>query len=135
MKRYDKWLWWQYLSPSAIYWRLFIVRLALRWIPRLNIGDEVIYQGKRYWLSQGVCAPKWNISSKTEYLKDIDESEFRKVQTPRAWWASFRFGYRFYMTSWWGIWRGQGIQPWMQGCNIWHGKPPRATPTVPVGEP
>jgi hypothetical protein len=130
VKRYDKWLWWQYLSPSAIYWRLFIVRLALRWIPRLNIGDAVMYQGRRYWLSQGVCAPKWNIASKTEYLKDIDESEFRKVQTPRAWWSSFKFGYRFYMTSWWSIWRGQGIQPWMLGCRIWAGEPPRATSTV-----
>lgn len=125
MKRYAKWLWWQYLSPSAIYWRLFIVRLALRWVPRLNIGDEVIYQGKRYWLSQGVYAPKWHMSREGEYLKFIDEGAFRKVRTPRAWWGSFHSGYRFYMTSWWGIWRNNGIEPWMLGCLIWSGKPPR----------
>ncbi len=121
---------------NAIYWRLYIIRLALRWVRQINLGDEVVYQGKRWWLNQGVADPYWNLSRDGEYAKDVHRDQFRKVRTPAHLWRSFRFGYQFYMRSWYSIWLQQGIKPWMAGCNIWAGKPPRVTapqPTVPDG--
>jgi hypothetical protein len=109
---------------KAIYWRLFIIRLALRWISKPNLGDEVIYQGRRWTLIQGVCDPVWSLFSGDERI-DVHRDQFRKVPGIRSAWQSFRSGYRFYMTSWYGIWKREGVQPWMRGCHIWAGKPPR----------
>ena len=103
---------------KAIYWRLFIIRLALRWIGQLNIGDEVIYNGRRWMLIQGVSDPVWGLVSGAERV-DVNKSEFRKVLGIRSAWRSFLSGYRFYMRSWYGIWKREGIRPWMRGCRIW----------------
>lgn len=113
-----------------LYWRLFIIRLALRWINKFNLGDEVVYKGERWTLIQGVCAPRWSLvrgdhADRTFQRLDALESEFRKVRTPKALWQSFRSGYRFYMQSWYSIWLREGIRPWMAACNIWAGRAPR----------
>lgn len=110
---------------KALYWRLFIIRLALRWIAQFNIGDEVIWRGQRWRLSQGVSNPYWNLARDGGYAEHVHRSEFRKPRTPRAAWRSFRSGYRFYMQNWYAIWRREGITPWMRGCRIWAGRPPR----------
>lgn len=110
---------------KAIYWRLFIIRLSLRWIGKLNIGDEVVYQGARYVLNQGVNNPYWTLCGQGKDLDWVHSDDFRKVRGVRPAWRSFRAGYRFYMTSWYGIWVNEGVKPWMLACNIWSGKPPR----------
>lgn len=107
---------------KAIYWRLRIVHLATRWLFIYNLGDLVLYKGKEWSLIQGVMAPTWSLvrGEGGDFERvDAHESEFRKVRTLRNYVGSFRSGYRFYMTSWYGIWMREGIKPWMLGCNIW----------------
>lgn len=103
------------------FWWAYIVRLSLRWIPGLNLGDVVVYKGKRYTLNQGVCRPLWDMGliGGGEYLTHIHETEFRKERSLRNYMGSFRSGYCFYMTCWFSIWVNEGIKPWMRRCNIW----------------
>lgn len=111
------------MKPLTIrlYWKLRIILLALRWIPDLNLGDIVIYNGKRYALNQGVCRPSWDMGlvGGDEYLKHINEADFKKECSLKNYWGSFCSGYRFYMINWFDIWVRNGIEPWMRGCNIW----------------
>lgn len=108
---------------KAIYWRLYIIRLALRWIPKFNLGDRVIFRGREWTLHQGVRAPHWALVSGDESV-DAYEYSFRKVRSLSNYWHSFRSAYRFYRVNWLEIWKEEGIQPWMLSCNIWAGKPP-----------
>lgn len=103
----------------SIYYRLLIVRLALRWVRKLNPGDIVIHEGRRWTLIQGKCAPLWDLHDGDDYKPMVHERDFRKVGGVRAAWRSFRSGYDFYMRSWHDIWVNEGIKPWMRGCNIW----------------
>lgn len=117
---------------NHVYYWLLIVRLSLRWIRQPNLGDEVFYQGERWTLIQGVCDPIWSLVRGSHDLGnfervDVHRDQFRKVPGLRAKWCSFRSGYRFYMRSWFDIWVREGIKPWMRGCSIWAGKPPRVT--------
>lgn len=104
---------------TRLYWWLYVVRLSLRWVPRLHIGRMVWWQGEKWMLIQGVCAPAWDLV-RGEVRKDhVHEREFHAVQNPAAWWRAFRSGYGFYMQNWYGIWVNGGIEPWMLSCNIW----------------
>lgn len=105
---------------TAIFYWLFILYLSFRWIWRINIGDFVWYQGKKYVVCNGVRMNSWRLGK----LGNGDEgwvlrSECRKVGTISNALNSFRSGYRFYMTSWYSIWKDQGIKPWMRACKIW----------------
>ena len=117
------------LTPKAVarffcglYWRLFIVRLSLKWIDQFNVGDEVRYKGYIYHLTQGVRAPYWDMSLGTIHVKNIHEKDLRKVRSFENLLSSFRSGYSFYMRSWFDIWMYDGIRPWMLECNIWPNK-------------
>ena len=107
---------------KRIYWWLFVIRLSLRWIPRLNLGRRVWWRGENWMLIQGVCEPLWDLCRGGEVQKYIPESEFRAVQNPVEWWWAFKSGYRFFMTCWYRIWLEQGVEPWMRGCKIWSKK-------------
>lgn len=110
---------------KAIYWRLFMARLALRWVFSVNLGREVLFDGQRWTLVQGVRAPIWSLVNESGARVDVHEKDFRLVLSPRNCWRAFIRGYRFYRTSWYSIWMRDGIKPWMVGCRIWQGKPPR----------
>jgi hypothetical protein len=116
---------------KAIYWRLVITRLAWRWIFIPTLGDMVIFNGKKYRLNQGVRSPIWSLVREGEYI-EVHEKDFQRVIGIKAWWRSFNSGYRFYMWSWYGIWMDQGIQPWMQGANIWGGGKPMSISPHPI---
>ena len=110
---------------KSIYWRLYIVRLSLRWILKLNLGDRVRYMGREWSLIQGVNAPYWTLfDNNAKRSHEVHEDKFRKVRSLTHAWFGFLSGYRFYMTSWYGIWMREGIKPWMIECKIWSGKPP-----------
>ena len=104
---------------NRLYWWLYVVRLSLRWVPRLNIGRMVWWRGEKWMLIQGVCAPAWDLVRGDERQDHVHEREFRAVQNPAEWVRAFRSGYGFYMANWYGIWVNVGIEPWMRGCNIW----------------
>lgn len=121
---------------KAIYWRLFMFRLALRWVFRLNLGREVWYEGRKWTLVQGVRSPVWTLvpCEPPVETKEVHEKDFRLVRTWRNYWHGFSSGYLYYRTSWYDIWMRNGIEPWMIGCRIWAGKPPRQEPPKPPNE-
>jgi len=108
-----------------LYWWLFIIRLSLRWIPRFNIGDMVIYKGQEWMLIQGVCDPEWDLIQNGKRIHFVHQSEFRKVRTIKNYWRSFNSGYHFYMGYWYKSWVRGGIKDWMRGCNIWANRLPK----------
>lgn len=91
---------------KGLYWRIRIMWMALKWVTTLNLGDVVIYKGKRYVLNQGVCSPYWDMGAADggEYLKRIHENDFTKERTLKNYLGSFRSGYRFFMGYWFDIW-------------------------------
>ena len=104
----------------SVYWRIYIVWLALWHIRQINLGDEVWYEGHQYRVADGVRRKSWRLSG----LKNGDSgwvkrAECKKVRTLKNWWGSFRFSHRFYMVNWHSIWVNGGIKSWMRGCNIW----------------
>jgi len=103
-----------------IYFYFLIIYLSSKAIKRLNLGDDVIYKGKRYTLNQGVYNPKWSLSGNDIYLENIHRDEFKKVNNPLAWYRSFKHSYNFYMDYWYGIWCRNGIEDWMRACKIWN---------------
>lgn len=111
----------------TLYYWLLVVRLALRWTRQFNLGDEVVYHGERWILNQGVRDPLWSLCHADGRYIEVHRENFRKASGLRSLWRSFQSGYRFYMRSWFDIWVREGIKPWMRGCSIWAGKPPRAT--------
>jgi hypothetical protein len=115
-------------------WWVFVIRLALRWVPKFNLGDAVIYKGERWHLYQGVASPTWGLSQGGGVTCQAREDEFRKVRSIRNYVGSFMSGYRFYMTSWFSIWCREGVKPWMLACNIWSGRPPIIKPQDVVGD-
>jgi hypothetical protein len=106
----------------SIYWQIRIVLFALRWMPGLNLGDHVMYQGRTWYLAQGVCRPRWTLRAldRSEDV-EVNESEFQKVRSLSNYWRSFKFGHSFYMAYWHDIWVHKGIQTWMRSCRIWGG--------------
>ena len=104
---------------KRLYWWLFVIYHSVRWIPKLNLGDLVRYQGADWMLMNGPAKPLWTIQKGMERIEYIHEREFRKVRTFANYWRSFSFGYHFYMSSWYAIWVNEGVTPWMRVCNIW----------------
>lgn len=85
---------------------LRILRLCLAHTHRLNLGDIVRHQGRRYILTQGVCQSRWNMApvSGEGYLEHIDESLFKKERTLRNLWHDLTFAWNFYRGYWFDIW-------------------------------
>ena len=94
------------------YWKIRIVFMALRWVPRFNLGDQVTLprygSGKVWTLYQGVDAPTWKAKSTRGELCEVHEDEMQKVRSPLNYWVSFRSGYRFYTRNWLAIWVRKG---------------------------
>lgn len=95
------------LIMRGLYWRIRIVWKALRWVPLLNLGDRVSYEGREWTLLQGVQAPIWKLYGDYGPVS-VHENDFRKVRSVSNYWHSFRSGYGFYMGYWHSIWVSQG---------------------------
>lgn len=87
------------------------------------MGDEVYYRGKKYIVANGVRWGYWRLSGlEKEFCSDggwVARSECRKVYTVSNMLHSFKYGYWFYMTSWYDIWCRNGIESWMKFLRIW----------------
>ena len=65
---------------SKIYWRLRIIQLALRWVFQINLGDHVIYKGRRCIVVNGVQKPLWYLRELGAKVRiEAEQSEFKKV--------------------------------------------------------
>lgn len=104
----------------SIFWRIYIICLALRWMPQINLGDMVWYAGNEHLVCNGVRSGSWRLANLDNgdrgWVKRID---CKKVKAIGNYLQSFQSGYRFYMTSWFDIWVREGVKPWMRGCRIW----------------
>ena len=102
-----------------LFWML-IVWLSIKWMFRITLGDDVIYQGKSYEVINGVCPSTWKLQQ-VLYGPTIEPSrkEVKKVWSIKGMVRSFKSRYSFYITSWDSIWVREGIKPWMKGCKIW----------------
>ena len=87
-----------------LYVWVHIVWRALRWMPKLNLGDRVLYEGKEWSLIQGVASPYWDMWNGITRINHIHKSELHKVRTLRNYLGSFRSGYCFFMVCWYSIW-------------------------------
>ena len=102
-------------------WWVYIVYLSSKWIFRTNLGDIVIYQKEEYVVSNGVRPMSWTIYrlSDNKRIESALRVDCRKKISFKNIIGSFKSGYRFYMTSWYGLWCRNGIKDWMQNCRIW----------------
>lgn len=98
---------------------LLIIWLSAKKIPKLNLGDTIIYNGEEYVLLQGVRNPYWSFGNGKQYIKNIHSSQFKKVYNIKSCINTFKHRHRFYMNNWYGIWCRNGIEDWMKRCNIW----------------
>jgi hypothetical protein len=105
---------------KIFYWKIRIILLALRWIPQINIGDDVLYNGKKYTVVNGVRYNMWRLSPLSNGDNGwVYRKSCKKVFSFKNFKHSFLSGYFFYKTSWLDIWVNKGIQDWMKSCNIW----------------
>ena len=99
---------------------LLVLWLSFKWIFRINLGDRVWFNGKRYTVCNGVIPTCWRLCE----LENDDNGWVRREHCRKSWTPanmirSFCSGYRFYMLNWFDIWKRQGIKDWMRRCNIW----------------
>ena len=101
------------------YW-LYIIWLSAKWIFRQNLGDQVVYSGKKYLIANGVVSNCWRLSGlQNDNDGWVKRNECRKIITPYNLLHSFRSGYRFYMGYWFNIWVRNGIEEWVKRLPIW----------------
>jgi hypothetical protein len=100
------------------YW-LLAVWLSIQWMFRTTLGDEVIYQGEKHVVYNGTMCESWRIGEKDGQEWWVKRKDCRKVYSLRGMMRSFRSGYFFYMSSWYGIWVSQGIPSWTRSLPIW----------------
>lgn len=105
---------------KEMYWRIRIFFLAIRWIPQINIGDIVVYEGKQYIVYNGVYRESWKLKElNRDYILRVPRKYCKKVFTLKNIKHSFYSGWNFYMRYWFRIWCQTGIEDWMLSCNIW----------------
>jgi hypothetical protein len=90
--------------------------LPIIWIFRINIGDLIWYKSEQYTINNGNMPDKWDIGIKEEQFfynpnqyyykcKWIHKNEIKKIKTIKNLLRSYKFGYQFYKTSWFLIWK------------------------------
>lgn len=99
---------------------LLILWLSLKWVPRVNLGDLVLYKGERWIVANGVVSGRWDLwcDVKKERIS-VSRNDVVKIKTIKNYWGTFRSARRFYYTSWFSIWARDGVKDWMRGCRIW----------------
>jgi len=103
---------------KKLFWWFFVVYLSFKKVFKLNLGDVVWFNGKRWTLVQGASDPYWDLQRGNSRVR-VHRRELKKVKSVKNYLRSFRFNYRFYMTSWFELWVRNGIEPWMKQCRIW----------------
>jgi hypothetical protein len=94
--------------------------ISFKWMFKVNLGDQVSYEGQKYIVANGVRYGSWRLGG----LDNGDDGWVRranckKVITFSNLKNSYCSGYRFYMTSWYDIWKNGGIKDWMKALDIW----------------
>lgn len=83
--------------------------LGIKNINKLNIGDIVVYNNEKYWLSSykstyGDGSHNWSmINLKNGKYEIHNEKDFKKVHSLKNIKNAINGTYQFYMTNWYGI--------------------------------
>lgn len=80
----------------------FILKLCWRSLFKINIGDTVRYQGKRYVLVQGVNDPLWHMQTpdNSERIEYVHRDKFSKERSLRNVIHDVSFTWDFYVGYW-----------------------------------
>lgn len=103
-------------------YKLLIRWLSFKWIFKVNLGDEVLYKGKKYVVCDGVRSNQWRLGglNNDDYNESwVNRKECKKVKSVKNFLHSYDTGMNFYTMSWLGIWEHEGIKPWMKRLDIW----------------
>ncbi len=114
---------------SALIWTriyLFTFYISFRAAFRMNLGNKVMYGGKKFTVSNGVCAPKcWSLvrgyptfkdgqiipaDVPHEYVEYADMSEIKWRLTPYNFKRSFIGRWHWAKDCWWQIWHDEGMR-------------------------
>ncbi len=93
------------MAKLKVYFRIFW--LCLKSTRRLNLGDYVRYEGRRWVLYQGVDNPYWNLGTpgqSTERRERVHRKDFRKEWSLGNFTHDLRSTFRFYRGYWFDIW-------------------------------
>lgn len=72
---------------------------------KLNIGDWVVLNGKKYQLIQGVCDPTWDMIEKDGGARiSVHKSALKKEISLRNVIHDFKFTFGFYNGYWRSMW-------------------------------
>jgi len=102
-----------------IKYKILIVLLSIKWMPRVNLGDWIWYKKRKYLVVNGVRCGQWRLSDLNNDNGWVLRKDCKKVLSLKNYIGSFKSGYRFYMTNWYDIWARNGIESWMKSCHIW----------------
>jgi hypothetical protein len=83
--------------------KLRFMCLAFRAIFQLNLGDEVVYKGFKYYTIQGAADPYWDIYNELVRRDNVHKKDFRKLISWRNIKHDFTYIYNFYMGYWYTI--------------------------------
>ena len=84
------------LMLNRLKWRLFIIWISLRWIFKTNLSDIVIYNGKEYFVNNGVNPGYWDIIENKDYyegrecLDHIPRNLCKKKYSLKLIWRSYK---------------------------------------------
>ena len=111
-----------------IKYRIFILYMAFFWMFQINLGDKVLYRGRKYLCinsdSQNSykLAPVLSASRASSLSVRALRSECAKIKSPANIFHGFKSGIRFYSNNWLDIWVRNGVEPWVWGLNIFPDK-------------
>lgn len=79
--------------------------LGIKSIFQLNLGDTVLYNGRKCNLTQGVYNPKWHMHDieTGERFEFVHRDDFKKVVSLSNIFWDIKHMYRFYMNYWYDI--------------------------------
>jgi hypothetical protein len=102
---------------KRLWYKIYIRYLALRFVFKMNLGDEVWHKGRKRTIINWAGCPSMTLSD--PYQQYVPLGECKKVMTPANLWHSYSSKVKFYTQSWLDIWVNNGIEPWIKGCRIW----------------
>lgn len=105
-------------EPTYTRWRLAQLRailvglrIALRALPHVCLGNRVVYQGRTWLAANGVCSASWELLSlpdKSERVR-APTNQIRRVRSLREYWHSVHSRWRWWYTSWFQIETGKQL--------------------------
>jgi len=97
-----------------VYWWFFLRYQAVHWVKRINLGNEVRFNGEKWNVLDGSVSDVWKLSNEKETIM-AKRSECKLVLSFSNLRRSYRYAVIFYETNWLRTWKESGkIEDWMR---------------------